>query len=224
MDTNFYDKNLKKIKNGDIMMLIAPCLPLLLWIYYIIKVPLPWISKQKSLGQTQVFLAIFCISLPFVVIIYNFFNAQYKTDYNFNTAELTPGWQFCLDTKNISTDEQKKGLIARWDLKCGLSQIGLNSNIVKDIVTRFYYLSNALFIFVLVIYNSLSVDILQTKHITQTIIFCLLLGIIGMLPSIFNTYYLKTFLFNRMISTILSMNIAAFFLLILGILIRIKKH
>ena len=45
-----------------------------------------------------------------------------------------------------------------------------------------------------------------------------------MLPSIFNTYYLKTFLFNRMISTFLSMNIAAFFLLILGILVHMKKN
>ena len=100
----------------------------------------------------------------------------------------------------------------------------MNTNVVKDLVTRFYYLSNALFIFVLVIYNSLSVDILKTKHITQTMIWCLLFGIVGMLPSIFNTYYLKTFLFNRLISTILSRNRSACFLLILAILIRIKVY
>jgi len=99
----------------------------------------------------------------------------------------------------------------------------MNNSIAKDLVTRFYYLSNALFIFVIVIYNSLSINVLKTRHITRTLIFCLLMGIIGMLPSIFNTYYLKTFLFNRLISTFLSMNIAAFFLLILGILVHMKK-
>ena len=165
-----------------------------------------------------------CIFLPFIVVAYNFYSAQWNTDYDFTTAEITPGWQFCLDTDHISDEDRKKGLFARWDLKCGLSQISMNYNMVKDLVNRFYYLSNALFIFVLVIYNSLSVDILKTKYITQTMIWCLLFGIVGMLPSIFNTFYLKTFLFNRFISTVLSMNIAAFFLLILAILVRIKVY
>ena len=218
--------SLKEIKNGDLLVLIFSSLPLIVWVYFAYKIPINFLyhdSKIKS-NTATFYLTWFCILLPFIVVVYNFYNAQWETDYDFNTAEITPGWQFCLDTDNISDNEKKKGLIATWDLKCGLSQITMNTNVVKDLVTRFYYLSNALFIFVLVIYNSLSVDILKTKHITQTMIWCLLFGIVGMLPSIFNTYYLKTFLFNRLISTILSMNISAFFLLILAILIRIKVY
>ena len=217
---------LKQLKNGDLLVIFFSSVPLIIWSYFVYNIPLKFLYREPTIKYNNVtfYLTWMCIILPFLVVLYNFYSAQYHTDYNFNTAEITPGWQFCLDTADISDDDRKKGLFARWDLKCGLSQIGMNSNVVKDLVTRFYYLSNALFIFVLVIYNSLSVDILKTKNITKTMIWCLLFGIVGMLPSIFNTYYLKTFLFNRLISTILSMNIACFFLLILGILIRIKVY
>ena len=191
--------NLKPLKNGDLLIVIASALPLVIWIYFVIKIPLRWLYSERHSRSIRLItkqMVWCCILLPFIVVIYNFYSAQWHSDYNFNTAELSPGWQFCLSTKDISTEQEKKGLVARWDLKCGLSQINLNSNIVNDLVTRFYYLSNALFIFVLVIYNSLSVDILKTKHITQTMIWCLLFGIFGMLPSIFNTYYFKTFLFK----------------------------
>ena len=217
---------LKEIKNGDLLVLIFSTLPLIVWSYFVYKIPINFLyhNSRTKYNTATYYLTWFCILIPFIVVVYNFYSAQWKSDYDFNTAEITPGWQFCLDTDNISDDEKKKGLFAKWDLKCGLSQIAMNSNVVRDLVTRFYYLSNALFIFVLVIYNSLSVYILKTKYIPRTMIWCLLFGIIGMLPSIFNTYYLKTFLFNRFISTILSMNISAFFLLILGILIRIKVY
>ena len=217
---------LKQINKGDLLVSIFSSLPLIIWSYFVYNIPLKFLYRDPKIkyNNATFFLTWLCILLPFLVVLYNFYSAQYHSDYNFSTAEITPGWQFCLNTDNISAEERKKGLFATWDLKCGLSQIGLNANIVRDLVTRFYYLSNALFIFVLVIYNSLSVDILKTENITKTMIWCLLFGIIGMLPSIFNTYYLKTFLFNRLISTILSMNIACFFLLILGILIRIKVY
>lgn len=213
---------LKEINNGDLLPIIFSSFPLIIWVYYAIYVPLPWIMQTKHTYPSKYF-AIFCILLPFIIVGWNFFSAQYHSDYDFNTAELFPGWQFCLSSDSLTNKEQQLGVVAEWDLKCGLQQIAMNNSIAKDLVTRFYYLSNALFIFVIVIYNSLSVDILKTRHITQTLIFCLLMGIIGMLPSIFNTFYLKTFLFNRMISTVLSMNIAAFFLLILGILVAMQK-
>ena len=212
----------KEVYNGDILPVLFSSFPLIIWIYYVFYVPLPWILSLKHSSPSKYF-AILCIFIPFIIVGWNFVTAQYNSDYDFNTAELAPGWQFCFSTDSITKKDQENGVVGAWDLKCGIQEISMNNTIVKDLVTRFYYLSNALFIFVIVIYNSLAVDILKSRHITQTLIFCLLMGIIGMLPSIFNTYYLRTFLFNRMISTFLSLNIAAFFLLILGILVHMKK-
>jgi hypothetical protein len=214
-------QNFTILPYGDLLPVFFDSLPLIIWIYYIIKVPIPWLKEAKNLSASK-YLIVLSMLLPFIIVAFNFYSAQYGTDYDFSTAELTPGWQFCLTTKNISPENSKNGVVGIWDLKCGKQQTKMNNNIATDLVSRFYYLSNALFIFILVIYNSLTVDILKSKHITKSIIFCLLLGILGMLPAIFNTYYLKSLLFNRLTATLLTMNIASFFLVIIGILIRMR--
>jgi hypothetical protein len=214
-------QNFTILPHGDLLPVFFDSLPLIIWIYYIIKVPIPWLKEAKNLGASK-YLIVLSMLLPFIIVAFNFYSAQYGTDYDFSTAELTPGWQFCLTTKNISPENSKNGVVGIWDLKCGKQQTKMNNNIATDLVSRFYYLSNALFIFILVIYNSITVDILKSKHITKSIIFCLLLGILGMLPAIFNTYYLKSLLFNRLTATLLTMNIASFFLVIIGILIRMR--
>jgi hypothetical protein len=214
-------ENFTILPYGDLLPVFFDSLPLILWIVFIIKVPIPWLKESTNLGTSR-YLIVFSMLLPFIIVALNFYSAQYNSDYDFATAELIPGWQFCFSTKNISPKNSKNGVVGTWDLTCGKQQNDMNNNLATDLVQRFYYLSNALFIFILVIYNSLTVDILKSKHITKSIIFCLLLGILGMLPSIFNTYYLKTLLFNRLTSTLLTMNIASFFLVIIGILIRMR--
>ena len=143
---------------------------------------------------------------------------------DFNTAEETAGWEPCLTVENIDEKDIEKGLVGYWDNKCGLQQLQINNILTQTLVNRFYYISNALFIFIIVIYNSLSSNILKNRHITETIIFCLLMGILGMLPAIFSSYYLKTMFITKLMATILAMNISAFFLLIIAILDKMKRN
>lgn len=210
-----------KIPYGDLIFRSVSWPPLLIWIYFCYKIPLKWIINKKKLDMYGI-LTLFSMFLPFIMVIYNFVSSQYDSDNNLNTAEILPGWRYCLNTMDITKDSIKKnGLVGYWNYKCGSSQLEMNYNIADDLINRFYYLSSALFIFILIIYNNLSINILKNKNIVKITIFCLIMGIIGMTLVSFNTYYLKSLMWSKMISTFLLMNISAFFLLIIGIFNKI---
>ena len=210
----------KAINYGDLLFHGLPILPLIGWIYFCKTIVYPWLRASRITGLVFT-LIIFSISLPFIVLGYNIFSAE--GDLDLQTASLIPGWGFCLNTKKISEEEIQKGVVGYWDYKCGSQQESMNTVIVEDLINRFYYLSNALFIFVLVIYNNISVNILRNQHIIKSTVFCLIMGIIGMSLVVYNTYYLKTLAWNHVMTTILVMNISAFFILIIGILQRLLR-
>ena len=213
------DEHFKTLKYGRFLPLIFDTIPLIFWILYINSVLLPWLRKAKNIGGIK-YVIYLSMLLPFIIVILNFYLSNYSGD---NTTSIA-GWVPCLYTKNITKKNSKNGVVGYWDLKCGVQQLGIINTLSNDFVTRFYYLTHAIFIFILIVYNSVSSDIFKIKHIVYTLVFCLLLGIIGMLPAVYNTYYLKSLLFIRMVSTFLLMDVSAFFILILGILIQIRKH
>ncbi len=207
-----------KIPYGDLIFHSVSWPPLLIWIYFCYKIPLKWIKGFDIYS----ILTLFSILLPFFIIIYNFISSQVPSDGDLDTAEIIPGWRYCLNSENITHGSiRKNGMVGNWNYNCGSSQLEMNYNIADDLINRFYYLSSALFIFILIIYNNLSIDILKDKDIVKITIFCLTMGIIGMTLVSFNTYYLKSLMWSKMISTFLLFNISSFFLLIIGILVKI---
>ena len=64
--------NLQPIKNGDLIVVIASSLPLVLWIYFAIKIPLRWLNSERETKTIRLItkqMVWFCILLPFIVIL-----------------------------------------------------------------------------------------------------------------------------------------------------------
>ena len=69
--------NLKPLKNGDLLIVIASALPLVIWIYFVIKIPLRWLYSERHSRSIRLItkqMVWCCILLPFIVVIYNFYS------------------------------------------------------------------------------------------------------------------------------------------------------
>ena len=59
--------------------LISASFPLIIWIYYVIYVPHSMDTTIKDISiSLKIFWSFFVFSLPFIIIAWNFFSAQYQ--------------------------------------------------------------------------------------------------------------------------------------------------
>jgi len=227
---------IKAIPDADLIYHLSSGWPLLLWILFghnlskhIIKPNSllgKKVSKTISFPLKYLHVIVFLIwMIPFVfffrAIFYaTFFDTQKnKSTFDPNSPSMPPGFGYCMNTKVKQKDAQR-GVLAYWDYACEGSNEKFTSGSAKAMLDRFYYINYAIFLIVLLVFNSLSkVNILKNRFILTNIRMALFLGVIGcVLPLFASGFYLRSQWATHSGSYLLTMNACCFMLIGLAVM------
>ncbi len=166
--------------------------------------------------------------IEWIISPLHIFNSKKKTIDNkelnlaFNTAALPPGMHACMNTGNISKEEEEEGVLATYDWKCKENQTAVIQHYISSIVNRFYYINYCLFLIVLLIFTnqitSSADDWRKNTTLMNWIFISLFFGFIGTTLTVLDTYAWFSIIFVDLSTTLLSMNVSSFAILILAII------
>jgi len=201
------DEYIKPIKNGEIIAHMYTSIPLLLWIvygfqlqYYFSHIKHTQWYKHSNLITFTVIL-IYCV--PFLLVFRNIYittktasplTKQHKSNLpsaqdqiQHSHAKGPPGFGYCMDTL-VKEEDKKRGILAYWDYACSGSNSKNVASVTRDLLNRFYYINYAIFLVVILVYNTVTrINILKSPFMIMNIRFSLLLGTIGCLLPIIHT-------------------------------------
>jgi len=148
-----------------------------------------------------------------------------KEKKRFTIAATPPGFGFCMDSK-VKEEDKKLGVLAYWDYACTGSNTKFMERMGRDLLNRFYYINYAIFLVVILVYNTVTrINILKSPFMIFNISFSLLLGTIGCLLPIFQTWVeygnVRNLILTSMWMNILTMNVFSFIFIGLTILLGI---
>ena len=227
---------IKVIPNGDLIYHISSAWPLILWFLFgyniskhIIK-PNTLLARRVSktisfpLKYLHYIVSIIWI-IPIVLFLRQIYYATFfdpqKQKYKFSpdAPSMPPGFGYCMNTK-VKKEDARRGVLAYWNYACEGNNEKFTLNSAKSMLNRFYYINYAIFLIVLLVFNSLSkVNILKNHFILTNIIMALLLGIIGcILPVFAQGFYLRSQWMTYCGSYLLTMNACCFMLIGLAVM------
>jgi len=227
---------IKPIKNGELITYIYGFIPLLLWVVYgfQLKYYFSRITQTKWYSHSSLIILsiIFIYCIPFYLALRSFFRVFFSNDATqkgkskFTQASLPPGFGSCMDSK-VKEEDKKRGVLAYWDYACSGSNTRFMDRMGRDLLNRFYYINYAIFLVVILVYNNItSFNILKSPFMIMNIRFSLLLGTIGCLLPIFQTWApsfdsVRSLILTSTWMNILTMNVFSFVFIGLTILLGI---
>ena len=227
---------IKTLPYGDLMYHLTGSWPIILWIFYGYHLSKHLVSPRGKIGKRISKSISFPLNwlhtlvwiiwlIPIILILRTMFYAilfdekKWTTEYEPGKPTLPPGFGYCMNT-NIKQEDKAKGILAYWDYACEGSNEKFTTSAANALLTRFYYINYAIFLIVLLVYNTLSkVNILKNKFVLLNIRFALFLGIIGcILPVFASGFYLRSQWMTTSWSSLLSMNACCFMLIGLAVM------
>ena len=207
---NEYFKQFKKGQKGDYIFWVSSALPLLLWIFLILK----YYIKKDMYKDIHAYTNIFLI-MPFIGIFFNIFLSIHNS-----TAPTMPvDWGFCLST-DIPQEETEKGVVGLYDYTCYSQQIALAYSYVETYISRLYYINYILLFLVIIIQSNFRkfVGKIKRKNSILLNLLCIsaLLGILGSLCPLFIESPIFTYIALRFFTSILWMSSAILIIFLLN--------
>ena len=221
---------IKTMPNADLIYHLSSGWPLLLWLLFghnlskhIIKANSPMakkVSKTISFPLKYLHVIVFLIwTIPIIIFLRQlyyatFFDAQKnKITFDPTSPSMPPGFGYCMDTK-VKEKDRRLGVLAYWDYACEGNNEKFTLSAAKSMLDRFYYINYAIFLIVLLVFNSLSkVNILKNRFILTNIRMALFLGVLGCILTVFaQGFYLRSQWTAYVGSYLLTMNACCFIL------------
>jgi hypothetical protein len=211
---------------GDVIAQLAQLVPLIAWTWVIHRI----YSSSYAPSFSQAGIAII-FAAPYLVVLVNLYKSwaapvgPYKRSFmsSLSQASLPPGWGYCF-TNKVTEEEKKKGILGKYDYKCHGTNMNITYAMLRDMLTRFYYVNYALLLLVITFYNNLSKRIFTDRYVLVCTSLSLLFGVLGVSTSLFATYLSRSVWYANVMSVVLTMNISGLALLIHAIFTRMSKY
>ena len=206
---NEYFKEFTKGQKGDYIFWIASALPLVLWIFLILK----YYVKKGMYKDIHPYTNFFLL-MPFIGIFFNIFLSVHDAG-----PTLPVNWGFCLSTK-IPQQEKEKGVVGLYDYTCYQQQNELSYSYVETYINRLYYINYILLFLVIIIQSNFRkfVGKIKRKNSILLNLLCIsaLLGILGSLCPLFIESPIFTYIALRFFTSILWMSSAILIIFLLN--------
>jgi len=229
-------KYIKPVDNADLVFHLTSVWPLILWVWFGLQLSkhlVPSTSKtgiriSKTIAFPLYYLHILVFvlwSIPVIISLRSIYYAAFvsnktnKLVFDPTTPSLPPGYGYCMTTK-VKKEDAAKGVVAYWDYKCEDQNKKLISGGSMSLLNRFYYINYAIFLIVLLVYNTIvKFNVLNNKFVLLNIRVALLLGVMGcLLPVFADGFYLRSLWLTQTWAHLLSMNAVCLMLIGLSIM------
>jgi len=189
-----YNNYFELIRYGDLKLNILTRIPLLIWIYVIVKLLLPHFREGSRLYKHTLLwyfcrvLGYFFIILPFILSIYAYFEPYIYSNHEEKKIIWERGINACLE--DISNKEKYSGELKKLNLKCMNINQEYIKNLTIDLFSKYKEVGRATLYLILLAFASFKTKLVHENRFAITALnLAFLFGVIGSSVIIFTTAY-----------------------------------